>query len=395
MSTGQASEQRGFSLTGSVAAVLVLLALLLAVRGLSGIPGEGRALAFSALAGGLFGWLLQRSRFCFFCVTRDWFERADPRGLLGILAALAIGLLGYYAVFGAFLPDPASGRLPPGAHIGPVSWVLPLAALVFGLGMAVSGSCISAHLYRLGEGNLGSLLALFGAGLGFVLGFLCWNTLYLRSLQGAPVIWLPAQLGYGGSLLLQLAVLAALATWLARRLPPGGASPGGLWSGLLLQRWPAWAGGLLIGTLAALAYLRTEPLGVTAELGSLARTAGDRLALLPGRMEGLDGFSGCATVVKETLLSSNGVFVLALIAGALLGALPGGAFRPRLPGAGESLRLLAGGVMMGWGAMLALGCTVGTLLSGIMAGALSGWVFALFCVLGVWCGWRLRRLMAG
>lgn len=42
--------------------------------------------------------------------------------------------------------------------------------------------------------------------------------------------------------------------------------------------------------------------------------------------------------------------------------------------------------------MLALGCTVGTLLSGIMAAAVSGWVFALFCFAGAWLGWRLRQL---
>lgn len=30
-------------------------------------------------------------------------------------------------------------------------------------------------------------------------------------------------------------------------------------------------------------------------------------------------------------------------------------------------------------AMVALGCTVGVILSGIMVGALSGWVFAVAC----------------
>lgn len=43
--------------------------------------------------------------------------------------------------------------------------------------------------------------------------------------------------------------------------------------------------------------------------------------------------------------------------------------------------------------MLALGCTVGTLLAGIMAGALSGWVFALFCLIGLLAGLGLRRLL--
>jgi hypothetical protein len=43
--------------------------------------------------------------------------------------------------------------------------------------------------------------------------------------------------------------------------------------------------------------------------------------------------------------------------------------------------------------MVALGCTVGTLLSGIMAGAFSGWVFWLFCSIGMLPGMALRKRM--
>ena len=37
---------------------------------------------------------------------------------------------------------------------------------------------------------------------------------------------------------------------------------------------------------------------------------------------------------------------------------------------------------LGWGTVFGLGCTVGTLLSGISAGAVSGWVFALGLIVG-------------
>jgi tartronate-semialdehyde synthase len=46
--------------------------------------------------------------------------------------------------------------------------------------------------------------------------------------------------------------------------------------------------------------------------------------------------------------------------------------------------------LMGWGAMTALGCTVVTLLSGIAAFALSGWVFGAAVFAGVWGGIVLR-----
>ncbi|MDR7024662.1 YeeE/YedE family protein [Pseudomonas peli] len=378
----------------SALAAVLSLGLVFAAWQLGGADSDSQALSLSLLGGALFGLLLQRSRFCFFCVTRDFIEQRKPDGLLGIIAALAVGTLGYHLVFGAFVPDPSSGRLPPDAHVGPLSWVLGLSATVFGIGMALSGSCISAHLYRLGEGAFASLFALFGALIGFFLGFLCWNPLYLLSIQQAPVVWLPAWQGYGVSFLLQIALLGGLACWLLLHVQAS-TEPRvvarNLRQLLFGQRWPTWVGGVLIGFLATLSYLRVGPLGVTAELGSVARTAADGLGWLPERLEGLDSFSGCATAVKEALLSNNGLFILGLVVASWASALLAGDFQPKRPRVSELLRNLLGGVLLGWGSMLALGCTVGTLLSGIMAGALSGWVFAVFCLVGVLLGLRIRR----
>ncbi len=354
----------------------------------------GRSLPLSMLLGGAFGVLLQRSRFCFYCIARDFIERRDPRGLLGIIVALAVGLLGTYAIFGAWMPVPSATRLPAEAHIGPVSWVLAVGALVFGIGMTVSGSCISAHLYRLGEGSPVAPFALAGAAAGFALGFMSWNELYLGVVQEAPVIWLPRLLGYGGSLAVQLAVLAVLALLLMRHRVSNEDQPSSLFDRVFRERWPTYVGGALVGALATVAYLRVGPLGVTAELGSWSRTAAGGIGLLPKRLEGLDSFAGCATAIKETLLSRNGVFVAGLVLGALAAALVAGQFRPRLPGIGDIARGLAGGVLLGWGAMVSLGCTVGVLLSGIFAGAASGWVFALFCFLGVWLSSSVARRLA-
>lgn len=373
-------------------AVLVAAAIVLWAFHLAGIPGSGGALSISLVLGALFGLLLQRSRFCFFCISRDFVERRDARGLLGLVTALAVGTLGYHAVFGAFLPDPGVGRLPPDAHIGPVSWVLAAGATAFGIGMALSGSCISAHLYRLGEGASASPFALVGAVVGFALGFLSWNALYLQAVQGAPVAWIPAFAGYGGSLLLQLAALGLVAWLLARFSRPQPADPApSLAAAIWRRRWPTYVGGCLIGMLGVVAYFRVGPLGVTAEIGSIARTLADGASLLPERLEGLDSFSGCATVIKEAILSENGVFVAGLVLAAFASALMAGDFRPSRPTGEAIARSFAGGILMGWGAMVALGCTVGTLLSGIMAGALSGWVFWLFCSLGMLLGMGLRR----
>ena len=377
---------------------LGLLGLWAAAQWLQGQTG-GRTLVFALATGTVLGLVLQRSRFCFYCHARDWFEGGNPRGLLAILLALAVGLVGYTVVLGSWLPVPAPGKLPPDMHIGPVSWVLVLAGLAFGAGMVVSGSCISAHWYRLAEGSPVAPFALLGSALGFILGFKTWNPLYSLAVAEAPVVWLPAHLGYGGALALQLAVLAGLAAWLWRgfaREPaaqvPGGVPPlAQVWRTLWAGRWSYWVGGLAVGLIGALAIVRMRPLGVTATLGSAARSVAQQQGWIPDRLDGLDGFAGCATLPQGTWLTPNALLLAGLVAGAVVGAAAARQFAPRWPHGKDAARGLVGGVLLGWGAMTGLGCTIGTLLSGGMAGALSAWVFGASLFLAVWAGLKIKR----
>ena len=381
-------------------AALLLGALLLAGQVLQTQSGAS-TLVFALATGAVLGLVLQRTRFCFYCHARDWFEDRNPRGLLAILLALAIGMVGYTVVLGSWMPVPAPGQLPPDMHIGPVSWVLVLAGLSFGAGMVVSGSCISAHWYRLAEGSAVSPFALLGSGLGFILGFMTWNPLYSLSVADAPVIWLPAYLGYGGALALQLAVLAGLAALLwrgfANEAPPTSQRSVGpvpplrqVWQQLWQGRWPYWAGGLAVGLIGALVIVRMRPLGVTASLGSAARTLAQEQGWIPTRLNGLDGFAGCATAAQASWLTPNALLLVGLVAGAFIAALASRQFKPCWPTWRDATRGLSGGVLLGWGAMTGLGCTIGTLLSGSMAGALSGWVFGAAVLLAVWAGLRLK-----
>ena len=381
---GPQAERVPVSLRAALAG-LVGAGLLFAAWRLSGEPGSGR-LALSLTFGAAFGFVLQRSRFCFFCLWSDLIDRRDPRGALGILGALAVGTVGYSVVLGAWLPDPSGPRLAPDAHIGPVGPVLALAGAVFGAGMAISGSCIGAHLYRLGEGSPTAPFALLGTAFGFVLGFATWNTLYLASIAEAPVLWLPRHLGYAGSLILTLTVLAALALPLLRWLPLAGTVASRRVDPLravFVERWPTWLGGLAVGGIGTLAYLRVGPLGVTAEIGGRSRQAAANLGLLPERLEGLDGFRGCATAIRDAVLTPNGLFVAGLVIASFAAALAAGEFRPARPSRDQAGRGLLGGLLLGWGAMTGLGCSVGTLLSGIMAGAVSGWVFGVAMFAGL------------
>lgn len=383
---------------GIIAGIALFLALAFFAHRLAGDGAGTDPLTTSLVLGAFFGFVLQRSRFCFFCAIRDFLEERKADGVLGIVTALATGLLGYAVVFGAWLPDPATGRLPPDAFIGPVSIVLVAGAFAFGAGMSVSGSCVSAHLYRLGEGSPTAPFALVGIVLGFAAGYASWNTLYSSFVADAPVIWLPNHLGYAGSLAVSLGVLGALALWLLKRdrgYAPSPATAARPLRAVFIGRWPGWLGGATVGAIGTAAYLRVAPLGVTADLGERGRQLGAYLGFVPERLSGLDRLRGCAAIAQDALMTPNGLFVAGMVVAALAGSLIAGQFRPSVPTGGQVLRGLGGGFLLGWGAMVALGCTVGTLLSGIMAGAASGWVFALAMLAGIMVTQRIKRAFAG
>jgi TusA-related sulfurtransferase len=80
--------------------------------------------------------------------------------------------------------------------------------------------------------------------------------------------------------------------------------------------------------------------------------------------------------------------------GAAIAALAAGEFRPRLARPRALLLALLGGVLLGFGAFVASGCTVGALLSGVMAFSLHGWVFGAGLVGGAFAAVALLRRIA-
>jgi uncharacterized membrane protein YedE/YeeE len=351
----------------------------------------------SLLIGISLGLLLERGRFCFFCIFRDSIEDKNTTPFLSILVAIATGSIGYTIIFGQFLPDTSTDRLPPVAHIGPVSWVLALSAFTFGIGMALSGACISGHLYRLGQGYLRAIPALIGTLAGFVFAFLTWNWFYLNAIADAPTIWLPHYLGYSGSLIATLIVLLALAYFVMKRgvnsepirnTVSANSLPGAL-RNLIVHRWNPITTGALVGIVGTIAYLRVEPLGVTRQLSTTACTFMKNNGIGPDTLNGLDRMAGCVAVVAETI-TNNGWLVIGLVGASFAAAFAGERFAlSKLTPKNTSTALL-GGIFLGWGSMTSLGCTIGVLLSGTQAFAISGWVFFVFVFLGAFTGIKLR-----
>jgi uncharacterized membrane protein YedE/YeeE len=375
----------------------VIAALLLLAFILSSNTSNSTA-PISLLIGISLGLLLERGRFCFFCIFRDGIEDKNTTPFLSVLVAIATGSVGYALIFGQFLPDTSTDRLPPVAHIGPVSWVLVVAAFAFGIGMSLSGACISGHLYRLGQGYLRAIPALFGTLIGFVLAFLSWNWLYLNAISDAPTIWLPHYVGYSGALLITLSALLLLA-FIAirkgtnsdpiRKVSVAPLSLSETLKSLIADRWSPIATGAIVGVLGTIAYLRVEPLGVTRQLSTTARTFMDSNKIGSETLVGLDRMAGCVAVVTETI-TNNGWLVVGIIGSSFAAALAGGRFKFSRLTPTNTGTALVGGILLGWGSMTSLGCTIGVLLSGTQAFALSGWVFFAFAFLGSFVGIKLK-----
>lgn len=393
--SGRYEWSRADSIRTSIAAVIIVLLLLLS-QILEKSETYGSPAATSLLIGTALGIAFERGRFCIFCIFRDSINQSRNYGLISIFTALAVGSIGYTIIFGLFLPTPDGEQLPPSAHIGPVSLALVLGALAFGIGMALAGACISGQFFRLTQGYIRAIPGLIGVVIGFILSFNTWNFLYRNSIESAPRIWLPNYFGYAGSLTISLAVIGGLIFWLLRKSDPqesehhGGSSMD--WrqmrDNLIKKRWSPWVTGTIVGLIGIVAYLRIEPLGTTRQLNSIAQSIGNRYDLYPD-LVGLEGLSGCIGAAVE-VITNNGWLILGFFISALAASISGNRFKYQPLTTKGTLSSFAGGTLLGWGSFTSLGCTIGNLLSGTQAFALSGWTFFLFSFIGAWVGIKLK-----
>lgn len=382
----------------TLVAGIIVLTLLAGAYLLSGVEGSGSNAAISLLIGTALGIVFERGRFCFFCIFRDAIEDKDTTPFLSILSAIAVGSIGYAVIFGQFLPETSSDRLPPNAHIGPVSLALVFSGLVFGIGMALSGACISGHLYRIGQGSLRAYPAIIGSLVGFGFGFKSWNQIYSHSISESPTTWLPHSFGYGGSLIVTFLIVSIIAVFAIKvgknSSPISNPAPeklniASLRQSLLIYRWRPLTTGAIFGVLGTVAYLRIEPLGVTRQLSTTSRTYFEGKNWIPENLDGLDLMSGCVAIVSSVIVN-NGWLILGIIFASLAAALSGNRFKFQKITWRNALTALIGGILLGWASMISLGCTVGVLLSGTQSFALSGWVFFATTFIGSWIGIKLK-----
>lgn len=239
-------------------------------------------LAIFWLLGIAFGFILGRSRFCFVSGFANFFIFREGNMAKAITAGMLVATLGFAFIMRGWVPDPSSGVIPPGAHVAPFGWHLILAGFVFGFGMLLAGCCITGSLYRIAGGFFFALVALAGVILGMG-AFLHTRELWWSGMAELPRIWLPAYIGWAGSLVLVAGVLVAAYLLIhffearARRSfnpieePAAGRSlqisPSRLAGRVFVSHWPAIAGGIQLGLLNVAMYaLVDRPLGVTGEI---------------------------------------------------------------------------------------------------------------------------------
>ncbi len=105
-----------------------------------------------------YGLMLQYGRFCFASASRDLFAAGVPRMAVGILIALV-----FFSIIQAILAATNYSTF----HAAPFGIHMLISGSVFGVGMVLAGGCASGSLYKVGEGNMTSFIAvIFGLCLG-------------------------------------------------------------------------------------------------------------------------------------------------------------------------------------------------------------------------------------
>ncbi len=143
-----------------------------------------------------------------------------------------------------------------------------------------------------------------------------------------------------------------------------------LWNTLFKGVWPMWVAGLLLGFLNVCLFLVKSPWGGTGSYVSWGQNIYQTLGLLetPG--------------LKSVLENRYGLLGLMTVLGATCAALMGRQFCLRIATIGELFKGLLGGILMGIGATIGLGCTIGGFLTGWSALS-SG---AIFLTVGLMIG---------
>ncbi|MGV8145891.1 MAG: YeeE/YedE thiosulfate transporter family protein [Alkaliphilus sp.] len=160
---------------------------------------------FTGLA---FGFILQKSRFCFTAAMRDPLLTGGTTLTRAVLIAFAITTVGFTVI--KYMAYVNGSPIPGQGFIAPIGVATAVGAFVFGVGMVIAGGCASGTLMRVGEGFTMQMLSLLFFVIGSLVGAYDFGWWKLNFIQDAPRVFLPDVVGWIGAVVAQLALIALL-----------------------------------------------------------------------------------------------------------------------------------------------------------------------------------------
>lgn len=340
-------------------------------------------LAIAFLIGAAFGALGARTRFCTLGAVADIVIMADWRRMGMWLLAIAVAVAGSAALHAAGVIDLAKTiyRTPR------LLWVAHLVGgFTFGIGMALASGCAGKTLIRIGGGSVKALVVFLTLGCSALMTAGGILSGVRGALRNAAASALP-----GISDLPSLLVAAGVPSPSA--LPLAAA---GLVLALLAVVW--WRrdalqaehllGGVGVGLLVIAGWLVSGYFGYVADDPETLQEA--FLTTHSGRMESLSFVAPQADLLELLMQWSDNsrhanfgiALALGVVAGSAVHALSTGAFRwEGFRDLEDTVNHLAGGTLMGFGAVTAMGCTIGQGISGVSTLAL-GSLLTLAAIIG-------------
>ena len=324
----------------------------------------------------LFGIIAHKTHFCTMGAISDWINMGSLHRLRAWLLAMAVALL-MSQLFQAIGWIDLSASIYLSTNFGIGGYIV--GGFLFGVGMTLGGGCGQRTLVRAGGGNLKSLVVLL------VLGLTAYITLrgLLAGVRIEVIEPLSIDLSEYGLVDQSLTGVVAAMSGLA---PESVAKGLAVIIGLALLIYTlkdkdfrtsgdAIVSGLVVGLLVAGAWLVTGVVGnddfdpVRLETLTFIAPVGNMLNYLMTWTGSTIGF-GIAVV-------------FGVLAGSLVYAVTSGNFRiETFSSRSDMLNHLYAGVLMGFGGVLSLGCTIGQGVGGFSTLALGSVVSIVFIVFG-------------
>jgi uncharacterized protein len=348
----------------------------------------------------IFGAVGNKTRFCTMGAVSDWVNMGETSRLRMWLLAIAVAILGAAALQLAGLVD-YSKSIYTSPNFTWLSYVV--GGLLFGVGMTLGSGCGSKTLIRVGAGNLKSLIVYV------FLGIAAYMT--LRGILGAfrvgvlekATVTLPA--GQDLPSLLAAAAGGSKATWSAAlALIVAGALLAFVYASRAFRDdWDYTLGGIVTGLVVVGGWYVSGYIGHVAEDPNTLQEA--FVATNTGRMESFSFVSPMAYTLdylmlwtdKSKIITYGIASGLGVIAGSAAYALATRTFRwEGFRDAADTANHIVGGMLMGFGGITALGCTIGQGISGFSTLALGSILTLIAIVAGSaatmkWQYWRMTR----